>query len=289
MLSAHNRGGFRSVLRVILPVAAGIAALTAGLVPAGQADAAPRRNVVVFGDSFTANHNDDIGPACGRSPTSWPSQLQRITGKNIINEGCSGSTLNGRYNIYDQAKKARQRGGLNAQTQAVLVQLGFNDFGGGTDLYTRCFTVGCPGSAASFPRMTTGNYASRLRPLVDYVRYYAPNAKIAIVGYPDVFGNRREVCTRVAGSGPVVIPNSTAAPAFMNKLQKVQQDAAKRLGAGFVNLQAATRGHDLCSTQPWVNGIFYPNPGIGDTLRVGHPTPVGDRVAAGTVKRTVGL
>ncbi len=279
------------------PAAWAVVTLTAVLgtllATATPADAAPKpkeRGVpytVTFGDSYTANNADslDIPSVCRTSPTSWPAQLHRRTGRPVMNLACSGSKLTGAgYTVYDQARKAVARGGLNGNTRAVLVQLGFNDFNGGTSLYRNCFTVGCPGNGY-FPGLNAANYAQKLRPLVEYVRFYAPRAEISIVGYPEVFGaNDKNICANVAGAR-VVLPNTTAAPVFMKRLQAAQQGAATRLGIGFVDLRAATSGHSLCSAQPWVNGIFNPNPGIRETVMVGHPTVTGDAVAARTVAR----
>lgn len=281
-----------ALARRTAPIAALILALTATLVgPPGQANAAPRQHVVVFGDSYSANNPDsiEIGTNCGKSPTSWPAQLQRVSRYRINNEACAGSSLYGGYNVYDQANRARKRGLLNKNTRAVLIQLGFNDFGGGQSLFPRCLAIGCPGGEQTFPRLNTAEYAKRLRPLVAFIEYYSPKATIAIVGYPEIFTpGARGICARAAGV-PVAVPNTNSAPAFMTKLQRVQKEAAARLGTRFVDLQAATRGHGLCAESPWVQGIFYPHPGVRETTLLGHPTVVGDRVAATTVKRTVGV
>lgn len=261
-----------------------LAAIAALALPqmAAPASAAPRPYVVVMGDSYTTNFPDivDDPTGCKKSPTSWPVQLHQNTRRPLLNVACSGSKLGtGRYNVYDQAHLARKRGGFSDQTRAVLIQLGFNSFGGGPGLFDR--------QGGDFPSLTGANYADQLRPLVTYVRHYAPNAKIVIVGYPELFApHEREVCMRVAGV-PVVKPGTTAAPTFMRKLQAAQQDAAGRLGVRFVNLQAVTRGHGLCGAQPWVNGVLYPNPGYYEHFLFAHPTPQGDAVAARTIARAL--
>lgn len=287
-----RRRRVRSAVGAVGVLTTAVVAMFASVAPA-QAAPKPRPNgpayVVAFGDSYTANSPDIINPqaGCGVSPASWPAQLQRRTGRPVMNVACSGSSLTGgRYNVYDQARKAVQRGGLNRNTSAVLVQLGFNDFGGGSTLFSRCLTVGCPGSG-NFPGLNAVNYASKLRPLVDYVRHYAPRASISIVGYPTVFGRHdHNICGKVVGA-PVVVPNTTAAPVFLKRLQATQKGAASRLGVGFIDLATPTKDHGICSPQPWVNGIFSPNPGIPDTVMLGHPTPVGDAAAARIVARAL--
>lgn len=281
----------RRIATAVGSIAAAAIAATAMLSAAAPANAAPAPKkqgapyIVTFGDSYTANYADtlDLLSDCNTSPTSWPSQLHRRTGAPVMNLACSGSRLSGgQYNIYDQARKAVSRGGLNANTRAVFVQIGFNDFNGGPDLFTRCLTISCPG-AGSFPGLNAGNYASKLRPLVNYVRYYAPRANISIVGYPQVFGPKdRDICANIGGAR-VTLPNTSQATIFMNRLQGAQQGAANRLGVGFVDLKAPTANHSMCSPQPWVNGIMSPHPGIAETALVGHPTPAGDAAAARAV------
>lgn len=260
-----------------------------GLVPnTGNAEAAPRENVVVFGDSFSTNPEFffNVGSGCHESPTAWPRHLDRTTNKRVNNFACAGTSLAGEYNLYDQARKAR--GAINKNTRAVLIQLGFNDFGSGLNFMINCYIVGCPGGVSQFPRLRADVYAARLKPMVDYVRYYAPRAKVAIVGYPDIYGDRPDICSTVPGGAQVSRPGTSAHPAFMRKLDVVQADAARRLGIPFVSLMRVTKGHGTCSSDPWINGYFHPFEGLQTGIQ-GHPTGHGDVVAARTIKRQLSL
>lgn len=285
--------------RTALVIGAVVGALIALAVP-GRADAAPRntappktaaepQNIVVFGDSFASNPPffTNVGPGCHRDPSSWPNQLDRMTPKKLSDFSCANSSLEGGYNVYDQAKLARPM--ITPGTNAVLVQLGFNDYGHGLDFLVRCNVSGCPGGAEQFPALNATRYANRLRPLVTYVRYYAPKARIAIVGYPELYGDdQRDICTKVPGGAPVTRPGTSADPAFMRKLERVQADAARMLGVTFISLRKATRGHGMCAPDAWTEGYFYPFNGTETRLQA-HPTRVGDRVAARTVRDALRL
>ncbi|MFZ2510570.1 MAG: SGNH/GDSL hydrolase family protein [Gordonia sp. (in: high G+C Gram-positive bacteria)] len=242
---------------------------------AGPAHASNVPYVVVMGDSYTANFPDILfdPSGCQKSETSWPKQLQRRTGRPMINVSCSGTDLaGGSYNAFDQAQLARKRGGFNQNTRAVLIQLGFNSFGGGPGLFER--------TSGTFPTLTGANYARQIKPLVTYIRHQAPRATIAFVGYPQLFApGAQHMCNRVAGV-PVQQPDRTAAPTFMRKLQAAQQQAASSLGVRFINLNQATNGHGLCGAQPWVNGTLFPRPGLYEHFLFAHPTVEGDAVAA---------
>lgn len=288
--SIRFRGATKAVARVGLVVASvlGMIVVGAAAMPAESA-AAPRGNVVVLGDSFATNPPffTNVGPGCHENSDAWPRRLAAITGKRVNNFACANATLSGGYNIYDEAQKARHA--IGKDTRAVLVQVGFNDFGGGLDFLASCYVTGCPGGEARFPRMTSNAFASRLKPLVDYIRYYAPNAKIALVGYPELYAaGQRDMCVKLPGGAAVTRPGSSAHPAFMRKIERVQADSAKRLRIGFVSLATATRGQGMCAADAWVTGYFHPFEGVQTRIQ-GHPTATGDRVAARTVKRVVGL
>ncbi len=279
-ITARLRTGVR---RVTLLAAAALTAAGA-LTAAAAAEAAPRGTVVVMGDSFTS---DTYAPAqpCGQSPTNWPSRFAAGSGKRLVNVSCLGAELDGPQNVYDQAQRARRAGGFTAATETVLVQLGFNDYNGGLDLYSRCLSRGCPGGESQFGRFTAARFAQRLGPLVTYVKHYSPNARIALVGYPELYAaGDRELCFGLAGAR-VRVPNSSAAPAFSRRLQSAQRGAAELLKIDFVDLAAATRGHGMCAPDPWIQGVLSPVPGhADDVLMVGHPTDRGNLAAARAVR-----
>ncbi len=278
-------GTFRSgiVRSWIVVVLATLAALAAVPVPA---QAAPQGDIVVFGDSYATNHADELGPLCGHSPTSWPARLARRTNTRLVDVSCSGASLFGRYNVYDQAPKAVAKGAFSRRTRAVLIQLGFNDW---VDrlFYPRCFIAQCT-DVQQFRRLNATAYANRLRALVDYVRFYAPTATISLVGYPELFAEgTRELCTRVVGGTAITRPQTIAAIAAGQSLRTAQAGAARILGIGFIDTHLVTAGHGMCADDPWVRGVLYPHVGAAEGLLVGHPTAKGDAALAAAIAGTL--
>lgn len=275
------------VVRTLVGSVALVAAVLGSTIPA--ATAAPAGNIVVFGDSFASNPAffSNVGDGCHLNPESWPSRLDARTPKRVDDFACANSSLFGGYNIYDQARYARRV--IDKNTKAILIQLGFNDFGGGLDFLMSCYTRGCAGGDERFPTMTSDAYANRLRAIIDYVRYYSPKAKVAIVGYPELYAaDQRDICTKLPGGVAVTRPGTSAHPAFMRKLERVQAAAARKLNVQFVSLAQATQGHGTCAADSWVSGFFHPFDGTATRLQ-GHPTATGDRVAARTIAHRVGL
>ena len=232
--------------------------------------------VVVFGDSHTAGTNaplwaDDRG--CFRSNTAWPMQLQRKLGLapgDLIDSSCWGSTINSGPNLHfsDQVRSASARGALGQRTEHIFIQLGFNDAWGTQvtmkdsvkhclfDVAHGCGDEAVRAGAMQDPAAITGtHYADRVRQVVDYLKYYAPKAKITLVGYQEMVPpSGGEVCTNVAGQQA----RKADAPALVqavNNIDRAQREAAEQLKLGFIDLKTASAGHSSCSADPWVNGV----------------------------------
>lgn len=277
--------------RVLLLTTALIVGLT-GVVVTGSGDAtAARRSVVVLGDSFSANSPDLSG--CSTGPTAWPKRVAARTGMRLLDGSCSGAVLrnsSGGYSMGDEAAVvARTPGAFSASTGAVLIQLGMNDKWGssttGLNFITACATTGCSPNSPHFRTLNGRTYAAALRPMVDYVRYHATKAKIAIVGYPQMLsGTAGAACLDVLGL-PLTLPQARGVRTFLHKLQTAARDAAAQLGVEFIDLQGVTAGHGLCTAEPFVNGIANPRADFGGIPL--HPSTRGDAVAASTIARAI--
>ncbi|WP_026917587.1 SGNH/GDSL hydrolase family protein [Gordonia shandongensis] len=278
----------RSLTRVLVAGAAALTAVT--LSPAAVSDAAPRGTIVVLGDSFSANSPDLSG--CSRGATSWPKQLAARTGSRLVDESCSGAGLAGnRFTIADEAQQARAHGGFTAKTSAVLMQFGLNGYWGRREVGIRylndCLLHGCGSRSATLAAITPAQFVKYVKPYVDYTRYYAPKARIAVVGYPELLApGALDGCINVAGA-PVARPGSSGLVALMNRIQHAQKEGARQLGIDFIDAQRVTRGRGLCGRAPLVNGVLNP---AADLFGIPmHPSVAGDRLMASTIARSLRL
>ncbi|MFC4126254.1 SGNH/GDSL hydrolase family protein [Nocardia rhizosphaerae] len=265
--------------------------------------------VVVLGDSFTATapvlgHADD---GCTRSPSSWPNQLARDTrlagSAQFVDVSCNGGTIDtgDGWTLVHQARKASALGAFGTGTRVVLIQVGLNDVWGastGTAFpSTDCLlnvVAGCGFDATEQHRLpdyravSGANYADRVREVVTFVRYYAAGARVAFVGYPEVFpSGQPTACMDLAGVGRIVQPRAEGYIAYLDRIQEAQREAAHLLGTEFVDVRAVTTGHGSCTDQPWVSGLDGAT-SLFDGAPI-HPNAQGNGAVAAQVRERFGL
>lgn len=263
------------------------------------------KSLVVLGDSFTANYPKFFSATkeCLHAPTSWPNRLSERMGlagtPDFVDVSCSGATIatgDGWWLVHEAAEAAKQQA-FGPETEVIAIQTGMNDVWARNSTATLItsmqpcifnFVDGCGLEAAEQGRFTdyrnvTGQvYANRIREVITYMRYYAPNARIMLVGYPELFpAGQEHVCVNVLGAGEVVQPRGRAVTEYLDRLDTAQREAAELLGLEFVDIRSATTGHGLCSDDPWLNGFFDPAADMAGMPF--HPSAHGDAVAAETV------
>ncbi|MFE3189907.1 SGNH/GDSL hydrolase family protein [Nocardia sp. NPDC059240] len=283
----------------------GTAAVLAAMAPATAAGTGGK-TLVVLGDSYSANagildlidKGGDTG--CKHVPTSWPTQLTQGLGlspDDVEDNSCQGATIDtSGWTLAYQVKRAMSDGALGPDTRTVTIQLGMNDAWGTdskvalshavsclTDLIDGCGPEAAAQGRAPDPETITPQaYADRVRQAVVYLHYYAPNAHIIFVGYPEIHSPGGDsACTTVLGV-EVVQPRAGAITAFLDHLDTAQRAAAAMLDADFLDARAVTAGHGACTPNPWVDGVFDPT-----TELLGfpwHPTAQGDRILAAALQ-----
>ncbi|SUD47526.1 Lipase 2 precursor [Nocardia otitidiscaviarum] len=291
-------------------VAAAVLALAASGTGAGVGTAAPveGKTLVVLGDSFSSNawilESETID--CWHGETSWPTQLSQRMGvagtSDFLDMSCPGASLDTppNYTAAWEAKQADKQGAFGPRTELVTLQFGLNDRWGAHET-TMWFALqqcvlnliqGCGPDAAEqgripdYREVTGAAYAARIRPVVEYVKYYAPHARILLVGYPELFGSGPEsVCFNAFGVARFVQPRGRAAIEFVNRLDTAQREAARLLEIDFYDTRAATAGHGLCSPEPWIND--FQDPRDPDAIPF-HPSEQGDAVVADGIHAQVG-
>ncbi|MGV9834164.1 SGNH/GDSL hydrolase family protein [Nocardia niigatensis] len=289
--------------------ACGTAAVLAAMAPPATAEAPSGKTLVAIGDSFSANGeildllNPGGDPGCKHVPTSWPTQLMQRMGlpqDDVEDTSCQGGTIDtSGWTLVHQVKRAMSDNAFGPRTRAVTIQLGMND-AWGTDnpiALSRAFTCltdlidGCGREAAAQGRapdldtITGQAYAGRVRQAVEYIRYYAPNARIVFVGYPEIHSPGQDsACAGILGINAVQ-PRAGAVTGYLDRIDTAQREAAGILNVDFLDTRAVTAGHGACTADSWVDGALDPR-----TELLGfpwHPTAHGDSMLAAAVQQRI--
>ncbi len=148
---------------------------------------------------------------------------------------------------------------VDARADLVTLGIGGNDLGLFARLVRTCLDArrsdprGAPcAESAVGQRMLASvpTIGSRVERAVRRVQRRAPDARVVLVGYPRIAPAR--------GTCPRRLPLARGDVAFghrvLRALHLALRDAARATGADYLDLYAASRGHDVCSDEPWVNG-----------------------------------
>lgn len=264
-------------IRILLSAAgAALTLAAAGTAAAPGAYAAPKPKApasydryVALGDSYTAAPlvpvTDPAG-GCFRSSNNYPKQVARtLPVKTLVDVSCGGADSPDMTGSQQTAlgPVAPQFNALTRETDLVTVSIGGNDenvFG---------TLVGyCPALRAKDPtgspcrdemRADPGgdrlmNATARTRDRVDAVvaeiRQRAPQARIVVVGYPQIVPNSGTCVDRL----PLADGDYAYARLINQRLDAALKHTAQANKVDFVDVWKASKGHDICSADPWVNG-----------------------------------
>jgi lysophospholipase L1-like esterase len=236
-------------MRLIRPAL--LAALTVTLtlvgLPPAQAAAGP---YTALGDSYssgvgTRDYYPDSG-SCYRSPRAYPVLVAQRLGAPLTFAACSGARVPDVLN---------QLGSLNANTAYVTVSVGGND-AGFADVITECakpWPWTCGGQIDNANNYTRNTLPGLLNNLYTQIGNRAPNAQVAVVGYPRLFNG--EECNALARISPA---EQTALNQTADLLATTIAGRASAHGFGFVDVRSVFTGHAVCDDAEWINGLSNP-------------------------------
>jgi lysophospholipase L1-like esterase len=243
--------------------------------PTGSPSEAPPQDVTVaggyvaLGDSYTAAPgvpDTEQETGCFRSSGNYPSLVAaQLDGTTFEDVSCSGASTLSLVGAQQTAGKVlpAQFEALRPDTTLVTLQIGGNDLDLFQTLVGVCSQLGTgqpdgspcrdqlQGSGADQLQENVRAIGERVTAAVQGVRDRSPHAQVVLVGYPQPVP-AKGTCPELplaAGDYPYVREVVTALGAAMDK-------AAKDGGATYVDMLAASAGHDICAgSDAWVNGI----------------------------------
>lgn len=271
--------------------------------PSRTAEPEPRRPLpridryVALGDSFTAApfvpEYEQRSGGCVRSTANYPKLIARQLKTRAVDRSCGGADTRDLTvgSSGHSGKLAPQFAALDRRTDLVTLSMGGNDQQVFGTLINRCPTyrdadpTGSPCREAmrgtdgdrllGALRQTQRSLVAALR----QVRQLAPRARVLVVGYPKLAPDE--------GTCPDLLPLADGDYEYADELNRALNDtlrgAAGTTGVEFIDVYAASEGHDVCSDEPWVNGAVT----ITDQALQYHPFAVEQRAVAQLVLDTL--
>ncbi len=218
---------------------------------------------VAMGDSFTAAPRlpETSTDGCLRSDQNYPHLVTEARDDlRLLDVSCGGATtadvLQSQVSMDDRVHPP-QIDALSAGTDVVTVGLGANDSGLAWAALYQCVQLAARDRDGAPCDRANRDLAARVdqvhknvADILDDIARRAPDATILLVGYPRLLPETRGC--------PDVLPIAKGDQEFIRRMVEMLDDAmrsaAERAEVEFVDVYAASEGHDMCSDEPWVNG-----------------------------------
>jgi lysophospholipase L1-like esterase len=275
----------RQALRVAAALTTVVVVILLGTMGTGEQPRPTYHHYVALGDSFTAAPFvplSDVAYGCYRSSNNYPNQLaSALHIEDLKDRSCTGAgteDLTRSQPTRDGMAVPPQLNALSERTDLVTLGIGANNHG----LYARMATV-CRRSTRICPlhdrRHVLGAIVDQVRPALvpslDLIRERAPNARVLLVGYPQLLPSRGGCprLPRMRGQDRATFRDISL------RLRYGMRDAARAAGVEYVDFYAVSAGHDICSRHPWVQGRLGNRQGAGM-----HPLAAGQAALARTIE-----
>ena len=229
------------------------------------------KQVVTFGDSFTANAGKsgprDLEPGqtpivanCATDMENWPKIAAHQAGKSLGDWSCNGMGGAPVVQLVGYVEAAIMHGDIAPGTQDVVFMYG------GMDALQ---WVDVAGKMQNMGHLNDTLYQQELRHAANRIREVAPGVQIHLASYPEYATNDQLCLVNLPGQTiPIPTPGGTQIQeAFRDSIA----NAAHNIGANFIDVYQATIGHGTCNpddNQRFVAG--FQDPAMGPMTN--HPT-----------------
>jgi len=226
---------------------------------------------VAMGDSYTAAHGvpgTNWLDGCLQSHRNYPNLVaDTLPDTKLIDVSCSGAATHHMWDVreYGTIEHPPQLDALTKDTDLVTISIGYNDFRLFATLFGRCAELAKKDPEGSpcqdrLIRPTGYDYLAkrvviigkRLKKALLDIRERAPEARILVVSYPHLLPETGYCRGRV----PLAKGDYPYVRGINEQMSDAQREAAESIEGGeYVDVTAASVGHDVCSADPWVAGI----------------------------------
>jgi lysophospholipase L1-like esterase len=251
---------------------------------------------IALGDSYSAASgvlppDPTAPPQCLRSTANYPHLLAAATGAQLTDVTCGGADTTDYFEPqYDGV--APQLDAVTADADLITMTIGGNDSGVFINSIVACGQAGLLTLGQGSPckdqygssfvdTVRTTTYPALVNAL-QAVRDRAPDAEVAILGYPWILPKTGGCFDRM--------PVAEGDVPYLRHLQATLNDAVKRAaratGATYVDMNRVSEGHDAC--QPI--GVRWIEPVLQTTNPVVvHPNALGEQQMAAQASKVLRL
>jgi GDSL-like Lipase/Acylhydrolase family len=227
---------------------------------------------------------------CHRHAAAYPNRIREllgVAGANSLFVACSGAvTANvgevagtkasypaspngvagGQLQMTNLSEWTAARG--NVAADLITIGIGGND-AGFKDIIVDCIRHDCVGngtSASTLARIDSVVFP-RLVQVFNKLKSDYPTSTIVAFGYPSIIDSTRNcVGIRIGSIGINETERVWAQNELIPHLNQAVADAAGTAGLTYVDITTVTKGHEVCTDDPWINGLRFGN----DMLVVGN-------------------
>lgn len=263
---------------------------------ATPAAAAAPVDYVALGDSYSAASGvlppDPTAPLlCLRSSRNYPHVIANATGARLTDVTC-GAAETKHFTASQYPGVAPQLNAVHGDTDLVTMTIGGNDSSVFVGAILACGSAGLLtlGHGSPCEDIYGDHFANTVRTTtypalvaaLQAVRAKAPGARVAILGYPWIVPETGGCFDRM--------PIARGDVPYLRALQATLNDAVSRAatatGATYVDMSAASNGHDACAPvgTRWIEPVLQTTNPV-----VVHPNALGEAQMAARTMSVLGL
>ncbi|WEO99429.1 SGNH/GDSL hydrolase family protein [Streptomyces sp. FXJ1.172] len=284
-------------LRRVTAAASALAGALALGLTAAPAQATTPLNYAALGDSYSAGSGllpiDVSNLLCLRSTANYPHVIAARTGARLTDVTC-GAAETKDFTESQYPGLAPQADAVTSGTDLVTMTIGGNDNGTFINAMLDCGTEGIlsggKGSpckdkyGTSFDDAIDAKTYPALKNALDAVRAKAPNARVAVLGYPWITPATAD--PSCFAQLPLAEGDVPYVHALQAHLDAVVQRAAEETGSTYVDFSQASEGHDACQAigTRWIEPLLF-----GTNIVPVHPNALGEQRMAEHTMSVLGL
>jgi lysophospholipase L1-like esterase len=214
------------------------------------AEAASVVNYVALGDSYSsglgAGSYISSSGSCDRSTNAYPEQWAAAHAPaSFVSVACAGATTSDVI--------SSQVSALSASTTLVSLTIGGNDAGFSSVMETCVLksTSSCVSAVTKAESFVSTQLPARLNSALQQVRAHAPNAKIVLLGYPELYDlSKSSTCIGLSTTDRTDLNKAADA------LDSAMSTAAIGNGDTFADVRGQFAHHEICDGgSSWLNSV----------------------------------